>query len=81
MAVRAATGGHSKPPAQSETAVSTEAPTPKVQERPDAPVDTVTDRRPQPKRSNMLLIVITIAFLALAAFAGNYMGARSRTKE
>jgi hypothetical protein len=33
------------------------------------------------KKSNVLWIVLTIAFLALAAFAGNYFGARSRAKD
>jgi serine/threonine-protein kinase len=34
-----------------------------------------------PKKSNLLWIVLTITFLALAAFAGNYFGARSRAKD
>jgi serine/threonine-protein kinase len=77
LAVRAASDGHAKP---KDAAVSTEAPTPKVQEKPEAPVETIVDRK-SAKRSNTLLIIITIAFLALAAFAGNYMGARSRSKD
>lgn len=36
---------------------------------------------PKEKKSNLVWIVLTIAFLALAAFAGNYFGARSRAKE
>jgi hypothetical protein len=35
-------------------------------------------RAAKAKKPNLVLILLTIAFLALAAFAGNYFGARSR---
>jgi hypothetical protein len=45
------------------------------------PPKKVSTPPPAQKKSNLLWIVLTIAFLALAAFAGNYFGARSRSKE
>jgi serine/threonine-protein kinase len=68
MAVRAATA---KTPARVE---SVPPPKPKSSKK-DA-----ESERPA-KKSNLLWILLTIAFLALAAFAGNYFGARSRAKD
>lgn len=78
MAVRAATAKPKAPP-------RVESVPPPRKEKEDAK-EKDKDKGKEPaavakKSSNLVWIVLTIAFLALAAFAGNYFGARSRKSE